>query len=308
MAAAGVALLAFTAALLTFPMALATFALFGALGASWGLGYGLLLASLLASLGIGIAFAIGSFVWTLGRSERRALEAVRAWPFPGATEVPPPRMPAGEHARLRNLVDGLAIAAGVLPPRCAIVIDDAPNCLSVGRRPETAWVVVTTGLLDSLPRAELEAVLAYEIGRVADLDVSLDTVVYAATARIFELWAVAFDDLDESTFLYAPLAVVCIPTVLGGVALRALVLRAHARLSSALAVRYCRNPAALARALRRVVSDGGTVRRGDPGNAHLWLEYPHTRSSRWFLGSHRILERRIRELEAVAGPSAAVGQ
>jgi heat shock protein HtpX len=307
-AAAGVLLLGLTTAFLVFPVALITFAFFGALGASWGLGWDMVLAAAIASAALGAAFASGAFVWTLRRSERRALETVRAWPHPGATEVPPPRLPPGEHAKLRNLVDGLAIAAGVLPPRCAIVIDDAPNCLSVGRRPETAWIVVTTGLIAALSRPELEAVLAYEIGRVATLDVSLDTVVYASTARVFELWAVAFDDFDEMTILWAPLAVLCIPTVLGGIALRALALRARARLSTALAVQYCRNPAALARALRRIVEDGGAVRRGDPGNAHLWLEYPHTRASRWFLGSHRILTRRIRELEAVAGPAGAVGE
>ena len=42
-----------------------------------------------------------------------------------------------------------------------------------------------------LTKDELEAVLAYEIGRIAVLEVSLDTAVYACTARVFELWASA---------------------------------------------------------------------------------------------------------------------
>ena len=46
------------------------------------------------------------------------------------------------------------------------------------------------------------------------------------------------------------------------------------------------------------------MRRGDPANAHLWLEYPHTRASRWLLRTHRILPLRVRRLEKLAGMSA----
>jgi heat shock protein HtpX len=187
----------------------------------------------------------------------------------------------------------------VLPPRTAVVIDDAPNCLTIGRSPQTAWIVVTTGLLD-LPHRELEAILAYEIGRIAELDVSLDTVVYACTARSVALWLTGFGHFHESSLLTAPVAILVTPIVLGGFLLRGAALRNRARLSDGLAVRYCRNPVALAAALRRIHDDPREVRRGDSANAHLWLEYPHTRASRLFLRTHRILVRRIERVERVA--------
>jgi Zn-dependent protease with chaperone function len=296
-AAAGVLLVALTVAALVFPVAWLVFAGFGVLGASWGLGWELVRWALAASAALGVLTAGALFAWSLARSERRALEFVRAWPVPGRATPPPPRLPDGAHRRVESLVQGISLAAGVLPPRCAVVIDDAPNCLTIGRRPQTAWLVVTTGLLEVLPRAELEAVVAYEVGRVAELDVSLDTVVYACTARVFELWGGVFDEVDELSLLLAPLALLAAPVVLGGVVLRALALRTRAALSDGLAVRYCRNPVALARGLRRICEDERSVRRGDPGNAHLWLEYPHTRASRWFLRTHRILPRRVARLE-----------
>ncbi len=299
-AAAGVLLLALTVTVLVFPMALVVFAGFAVLGADWGLGWGLVVWSLGASALIGVLAAGAVFAWALARSEQRALEFVRAWPLPGIERPPPPRLPDDAYRRVRNLVQGLSLAAGVLPPQCAVVVDDAPNCLTIGRRPRTAWIVVTTGLLDTLPRAELEAVLAYEIGRVTELDVSLDTVVYACTARVFELWGGVFDDIDEATLLLAPLALLAAPVVAGGVLLRAAALRSRAKLSDGLAVRYCRNPVALARGLRRIYEDPHEVRRGDPGNAHLWLEYPHTRASRWLLRTHRILPRRVDRIERIA--------
>jgi Zn-dependent protease with chaperone function len=298
-AAAGVSLLAVTVAVLVFPVALVVFAGFALLGASFGLGTGLLVWSAAVSAVIGIASSGAVFAWSLARSERRALEMVRAWPYPGSPPAPPPRLPPGTYERANQLLQGLALAAGVLPPSCAVIVDDAPNCLTVGRHPETAWIVVTTGLLE-LPRGELEAVLAFEIGRIAEREVSFDTVVYACSARGFELWTAAFGEFDETSVLLAPFAVVLTPVVGLGMLLRAAALRSRARLADGLAVRYCRNPVALAHALRRILEDPAEVRRGDPGNAHLWLEYPHTRASRWFLGTHRILPRRVRRLKRVA--------
>jgi Zn-dependent protease with chaperone function len=298
-AAAGIALLAVTIAVLVFPIAVVVFAGFSLLGGSFGLGVSLLAWSAAVSGGIGVASSAGVFAWSLFQAEQRALEFVRAWPYPGSPPGPPPRMPPGAYERAERSIQGLAIAAGVLPPSCAVVIDDAPNCLTVGRNPKTAWIVVTTGLLD-LPRTELEAVLAFEIGRVAELEVSFDTVVYACSARGFELWAAAFGEFDETSVLLAPFAVLLTPVVGGGMLLRAAALRTRARLADGLAVRYCRNPVALAHALRRILENPAEVGRGDPGNAHLWLEYPHTRASRWLLGTHRILPRRIERLDRAA--------
>jgi Zn-dependent protease with chaperone function len=298
-AAAGVALLALTVAVLVFPIAIVVFGAFALLGAPFGFGVSLLVWSAAVSTVIGVLSSAGVFAWSLSRAERRALEMVRAWPHPGSPPALPPRLPRGAYERADRLIQGLAIAAGVLPPSCAVVIDDAPNCMTVGRKPATAWIVVTTGLLE-LPRTELEAVLAFEIGRVAELDVSLDTVVYACSARGFELWAATFGELDETSFLLAPFAVLLTPVVGGGMLLRAAALRMRARLADGLAVRYGRNPVALAHALRRILEDPAEVRRGDPGNAHLWLEYPHTRASRWLLRTHRILPRRVQRLERLA--------
>jgi hypothetical protein len=230
-AAAGVALLAVAIAVLVFPIAVVVFAGFSLLGGSFGLGVSLLAWSAAVSAGIGVASSAGVFAWSLYRAEQRALEFVRAWPYSGSPPAPPPRLPPGAYERAERLIQGLAIAAGVLPPSCAVVIDDAPNCLTVGRNPKTAWIVVTTGLLD-LPRTELEAVLAFEIGRVAELEVSFDTVVYACSARSFELWAAAFDEFDETSVLLAPFAVLLTPVVGGGMLLRAAALRTRARLAA----------------------------------------------------------------------------
>ncbi len=300
----GLTVLALTLGCLVFPVAWALGAASNVLGTGYGFGWGLVAWAAWVSLGIALPVAVTLFCWSLLHAERQALTFVHAWPRPNGSARRPTRLDPEVLERVEHLVEILAIAAGVTAPRVAAIVDDAPNCMTVGRSSEHAWLVVTTGLVASLPKRELEAVLAYELGRIAELEVSLDTVVYALTARSFELWVAAFDDVDHVVLLLLPLALLAVPFLISSIMLRGVALRNRARLADGLAVRYCRDPGALARALRAVLDDPTEVRRGDAANAHLWLEYPHSRASRWFLRSHQILPRRIRRLEGLAGPGA----
>ena len=77
-----------------------------------------------------------------------------------------------DHPVLFNVVEEMQIASG-LPkmPDIYIIDDDAPNAFATGRKPETASVAVTTGLLKILNRDELQGVIAHEIGHVRNRDV-----------------------------------------------------------------------------------------------------------------------------------------
>lgn len=76
---------------------------------------------------------------------RRGLEA-RVMSDTGATIVDPDTLP-----RVRNLLDGLAIAAGIPAPRFCVIDDPALNSFGVGTKPESTIIGVTTGLIDTLP-------------------------------------------------------------------------------------------------------------------------------------------------------------
>ena len=77
-----------------------------------------------------------------------------------------------DHPVLYNVVEEMQISSG-LPkmPDIYIIDDDAPNAFATGRKPETAAVAVTTGLLKILSRDELQGVIAHEIGHVRNRDV-----------------------------------------------------------------------------------------------------------------------------------------
>src|SRR5437879_6258865 len=82
-----------------------------------------------------------------------------------------------EEPRLHNIVEGLAIAAGVPKPSVYVVPEQAPNAFATGPDPAHSSVAVTQGLLDTMNRVELEGVIGHEMSHVRDRDILLGTVV-----------------------------------------------------------------------------------------------------------------------------------
>jgi len=75
---------------------------------------------------------------------------------------------------LFNVVEEMTLAAGLPNMPAVYLIDDpAPNAFATGRRPETAAVAVTSGLLRRLNRDELQGVIAHEIGHIRNRDIQL---------------------------------------------------------------------------------------------------------------------------------------
>ena len=97
------------------------------------------------ALGVGSVSALASYFG----GDRAVLAAAGAVPVEqvaaGATE--------GDALKLRqleNVVDEMAIAAGLPRPKVYVVPDPDPNAFATGRGPERASIAVTRGLLDAL--------------------------------------------------------------------------------------------------------------------------------------------------------------
>jgi heat shock protein HtpX len=82
-----------------------------------------------------------------------------------------------QEPRLHNIVDGLAIAAGVPKPDVYVVPELAPNAFATGRDPQHSSIAVTQGLLDTMNRVELEGVIGHEMSHILDRDILIGTVV-----------------------------------------------------------------------------------------------------------------------------------
>jgi heat shock protein HtpX len=67
-------------------------------------------------------------------------------------------------------VERLARQAGIQVPEIAIFDSAAPNAFATGARRNSALVAVSSGLLNSMKKEEIEAVLAHEVSHVANGD------------------------------------------------------------------------------------------------------------------------------------------
>jgi heat shock protein HtpX len=151
-----------------------------------GLVYAVLIAVLIAVGAGAITIAIvaaGLFALQLFTSDKIALASM------GAHEVTPEQAP-----QLHAMIDRLCVQANIPKPRVAVAQTAMPNAFAVGRSPKTATVCATTGILQLLEPAELEAVLGHEITHVLNRDVVVMTIAsfFASIAAFITQWGFLF--------------------------------------------------------------------------------------------------------------------
>ena len=92
---------------------------------------------------------------------------------------------------LHQMVEKLAVQAGVPKPRVYIIPHDTPNAFATGRNPEHAAVAVTQGILRILRPEELEGVLAHELAHVRNRDILISSVAAVIAGAISYLATMA---------------------------------------------------------------------------------------------------------------------
>jgi heat shock protein HtpX len=90
----------------------------------------------------------------------------------------------GAHPWLVEDVRDLAGRAGLPMPKVAIIENAAPNAFATGRNPKNAVVAVTTGLLQTLDRRQVRAVIGHELGHVKNRDMLTMTLVAGAVSAV----------------------------------------------------------------------------------------------------------------------------
>jgi Zn-dependent protease with chaperone function len=78
-----------------------------------------------------------------------------------------------EEHQVVNVLQEMAIAAGLTPPALKILDQPEPNLATVGRDPQHATIVITRGLLDTLNRDETQGALGHAIGSICNGDLKI---------------------------------------------------------------------------------------------------------------------------------------
>ncbi|MDJ0795213.1 MAG: protease HtpX [Woeseiaceae bacterium] len=104
--------------------------------------------------------------------------AISKWMAKRATGAQVIEQPRNEvESWLLNVVQRQAQQAGIDTPEVAIYPAADMNAFATGARRNNALVAVSTGLLQNMPRDEVEAVLAHEVSHVANGDMVTLTLV-----------------------------------------------------------------------------------------------------------------------------------
>jgi heat shock protein HtpX len=121
----------------------------------------------------------------------------------GAREVAPEQAP-GLHA----MIERLCIQADLPKPKVAVADSPVPNAFALGRSQKSATVCATTGIMNTLSPAELEAVMAHELAHVKHRDVLIMTIAsfFASVAAMITQFGFFFgggmgDDDEGPGFL-----------------------------------------------------------------------------------------------------------
>lgn len=215
-----------------------------------------------------------------------------------------------QYAQLNNLVEGIAIAAGLPKPRVYVIDDPAPNAFATGRDPDHAAIAVTTGLVNIMSRVELEGVVAHEMSHIKNYDIRLGTIavvcvgviVIAADLAMRMIWFSDDDDgksnpvvlvIGIATIILAPIA---------AMAMQAAISRRRETLADASAVELTRYPPGLIGALEKLKGDRAVVRHHSNAIAHLYIESPNDGGKSWLnriFETHPPIEQRIAALKAM---------
>ena len=248
-----------------------------------------------------IGFAIGYIFWnggTAGVAIALALAVILSLTsyFAGdravLTSTRAREVSAEEEPRLHNVVEGLAIAAGVPKPRVYVVPEQAPNAFATGRDPKHASIAVTQGLLDTMNRVELEGVVGHEMSHVLDRDILVGTVVatvVGAAVLMSEFFMRSWfwsggrmggrrdgggDAGVLALVLFAVGIVLLIIAPIAGQLIKLSVSRNREYLADAQGVQLTRYPPGLISALEKIRDAPHAMRAANNATAHLWLDQP----------------------------------
>ena len=266
----------------------------------------------------GIAVAMALTFASYASSDKIALAATRAH------EADPNQFP-----QLHNLVEQMAIAAGIPKPKVYVVHDPAPNAFATGKSPKSASVAVTTGLLEKMNRDELEGVLAHELAHIRNYDTRVMTVAVATAGSVAVItdvfWRLMFfgavgqrrnDDNDRggNPLALIGLVVVAIFAPIAAALLKAAISRKREALADASAVAFTRYPTGLRRALEKLDADTTVIQHISHATSHLWIESPDDRKNEnstsklnEMFNTHPPLHERINILRSMEGLPAYQG-
>ena len=216
-----------------------------------------------------------------------------------------------EYQYLRDTVEGLSMASGIPPPKVYVIKSEDLNAFATGRDPKNASIAVTTGLVGSLNRQELEGVIAHEISHIKNRDILFMTLVavlvgLAAIVSHLILRSLWFggrrDNRDRGGLMVILIIVGVILAIFAPIVVRLVqfaVSRKREFLADASGVSVTRYPEGLASALEKIGGLNKGKMKVSEAVSHLFFVDPKKSSLDSIFATHPPIKERIRRLRAM---------
>lgn len=225
---------------------------------------------------------------------------------------------------LFNVVEEMTIASG-LPkmPDIYLIDDRAPNAFATGRRPETAAIAVTSGLLKRLNRDELQGVVAHELAHVRNRDIMLMLFAGVLAGAIVMLAQVGMRGMwfgggrsrrreggegGGQAIIMIIAVVLMILAPLFAQLIYFAVSRKREYLADASAASFTRYPEGLASALEKISASPEKLASANKATAPMYIINPLARDGKMAANgtsTHPPIDERVRILRSMAGTGFA---
>ncbi len=247
-----------------------------------------------------VVFALLTNIWSYWNSDKVVIALSGARPADRA-----------QYEELHQVVENLAITAGLPKPNIYIINDPAPNAFATGRDAKHSAVAVTSGLLSMMNRNELEGVIAHELSHVGNRDILISTIAvvlvgFVSLASNFFLrslwWGGDRDRNEGGNPLLAILAIAFVVLApIFAMLLQLAVSRKREFLADASGALLTRYPEGLASALRKIGAYERPMQKANTATAHLYISNPFgPGAARSFImrlfSTHPPIEERIKAL------------
>lgn len=213
--------------------------------------------------------------------------------------------------QLYNLLENLAISRGLRTPTLRIIESDSLNAFATGLHEGRYSVTVTRGLVNTLSRDEIEAVLAHELTHVINKDVRTMVIASIFAGIISVIAELVFrglvysgrggrrDNKNAGPLILIGIAFAVIGFVLAFV-IRMMLSRTREFVADAGAVELTKNPDAMISALRKI--EGRSSLKGPDEVQQLFLDnQPDGVGLEGLFASHPPIGKRIDALVKFGG-------
>jgi heat shock protein HtpX len=255
-------------------------------------------------VGIALVFAALATLWALTGGAGFVLSVS------GAREAD-----AEQYRQLHNVVEEMAIAAGLPKPTVYVIDDPSPNAFATGISPNKAAITATTGLLGIMNRDELQGVIGHEMSHIKNYDVRLilivTTLIGFAAVLASLVWRSAFfmrggNDRDGNqaiAFVFVAGLLLSIVAFIVGPLVKFALSRRREELADVSSVDLTRNPEGLIHALQELQRNDLPFKGFNHATAAMCIDDPlqhHEGLAHRLFDTHPPLEERIAILERIA--------